>query len=182
MTGHLVLTTLHTQTPPSAIARLNDMGIEPALLATSDQLHRRAAARAAALHQCSEAVRGDAGGARRLGLDPDQATPLLPAARLRRVLAARGYRGRVAMYEVMPCRARFARVLERSTEEISAAALEQGMRTLRQDGARLCVAGVSSLDEIRRVVGYRSPAVRREIADPRASSRARTGRSELASL
>jgi type II secretory ATPase GspE/PulE/Tfp pilus assembly ATPase PilB-like protein len=45
------------------------------------------------------------------------------------------------------------RVLERSTEEISASALEQGMRTLRADGTRLVVAGVTSVDEIRRVVG-----------------------------
>ena len=47
------------------------------------------------------------------------------------------------------------RVLEGSTEEIFAAALAQGMRTLRADGARLCVDGVTSVDEIRRVVGER---------------------------
>ena len=47
------------------------------------------------------------------------------------------------------------RLIEASTEEIFAAAVEMGMQTLRQDGIRLCLAGISSLDEIRRVTGDR---------------------------
>ena len=65
-----------------------------------------------------------------------------------------GYLGRVALYEVMPVHGRTG-LMEASTEEILAAALEQGMTTLRQDGMRRCVAGVSTLDEIRRVTGDR---------------------------
>jgi type II secretory ATPase GspE/PulE/Tfp pilus assembly ATPase PilB-like protein len=45
--------------------------------------------------------------------------------------------------------------VEGSTEELAAAAVEQGMTTLRQDGLRLCVEGITSLDEVRRVVGDR---------------------------
>src|SRR5205085_12408797 len=66
-----------------------------------------------------------------------------------------GYRGRVALYEVMTVQGRIRRLIAASTEEIFAAAVEQGMTTLRQDGLRLCLLGVSSLDEIRRVTGDR---------------------------
>ena len=66
--------------------------------------------------------------------------------------AGTGYTGRVALYEVMEMKGKVRRLVgSGSTDEIFAAALEQGMRTLRQDGIRLCLAGVSSLDEVRRV-------------------------------
>ena len=151
MTGHLVLTTLHAQTAPSAIARLKDMGIEPGLLATSVNciVSQRLARR---LCTCKQEVTATPEELAFLGLDPEQAIPFYRprgCAECSRL----GYRGRVAMYEVMPVEGEVRRVLDRSTEEISAAALEQGMRTLRADGARLCVAGVTSVDEIRRVVG-----------------------------
>jgi type IV pilus assembly protein PilB len=66
-----------------------------------------------------------------------------------------GYRGRVALYEVMPIHGRIRKLVEASTEEIFAAAVEEGTTTLRRDGIRLCVAGTSSVDEIRRVTGDR---------------------------
>jgi type II secretory ATPase GspE/PulE/Tfp pilus assembly ATPase PilB-like protein len=66
-----------------------------------------------------------------------------------------GYRGRAALYEVMPIHGRIRRLVEASTEEIFAAAVEEGMTTLRSDGIRLCVAGISSIEEIRRVTGDR---------------------------
>ena len=50
-----------------------------------------------------------------------------------------GYSGRVALYEVLPIRGTVRKMLERSTEEILAAALDAGMRTMRQDGARLAL-------------------------------------------
>ena len=55
----------------------------------------------------------------------------------------------------MPVHGRIRRLIEASTEEIFAAAVEDGMTTLREDGMRLCRAGISSLDEIRRVTGDR---------------------------
>src|SRR6201999_3538783 len=67
-----------------------------------------------------------------------------------------GYNGRVALYEVMTVQGRMRRLIESgSTEEIFAEATAQGMATLRQDGFRLALAGISSLDEIRRVTGDR---------------------------
>ena len=55
----------------------------------------------------------------------------------------------------MPVQGKIRRLIEASTEEIFAAAVEQGMATLRQSGIRLCLVGVTSFDEIRRVTGDR---------------------------
>ncbi len=55
----------------------------------------------------------------------------------------------------MPINGRIRHLIEASTEEIFAAAVEAGMTTLREDGIRLCRGGVSSLEEIRRVTGDR---------------------------
>jgi type II secretory ATPase GspE/PulE/Tfp pilus assembly ATPase PilB-like protein len=59
----------------------------------------------------------------------------------------------VAIYEVMPIRGEVRRSLGQTTEEIFAAAVAEGMTTLRDDAARLVVAGISSIEEVRRVTG-----------------------------
>jgi len=66
-----------------------------------------------------------------------------------------GYRGRVALYEVMPVTSEIRLLVGAPTDQIFDAAVREGMTTLRQDGMRLCLEGVSSLDEIRRVTGDR---------------------------
>ena len=66
-----------------------------------------------------------------------------------------GFRGRVALYEVMPVTRKIRGLLETSTDEIHHAAVEDGMTTLHEDGIRLCLEGISSLEEIRRVTGER---------------------------
>ena len=65
------------------------------------------------------------------------------------------YRGRVALYEVMPVTREVRALLESGTDEIHQAAIREGMTTLHQDGVRLCIQGVSSLEEIHRVAGER---------------------------
>ena len=67
-----------------------------------------------------------------------------------------GFRGRVALYEVMPVTGDIRRLVGASTDEIYETAISAGMITLRQDGLRLCLEGTSSLDEIRRVTGDRA--------------------------
>jgi type IV pilus assembly protein PilB len=152
MTGHLVLTTLHTNNAPSAIERLKNMGVEASLLASA--------------LNCIVAQRL----ARRLCLECRE--PYWPTSEEQAVLglhdgheiygprgcshcSGTGYRGRVALYEVMPVDKSIRRLIDASTDDILAAALEQGMTTLRQDGLRLVAEGVSSLDEIRRITGDR---------------------------
>ena len=64
-----------------------------------------------------------------------------------------GYRGRVGLYEVMPMTDQIASLVGAPVREIQAAAVAEGMFTLRDDGMRLCLAGVTTLDEVRRVAG-----------------------------
>ena len=56
---------------------------------------------------------------------------------------------------MLPIEGKIRTLLEATTEEIYAAAIEQGMTTLRQDGLRLCLSGVTSVEEVRRIVGDR---------------------------
>jgi len=156
MTGHLVMTTLHTHNAASSIARLADMGVEPSLLATSiNCIVAQRLARRLCMH-CRAPYEPDPGELEELGAEqlPAGATLYRPAGCPN--CAASGFSGRVALYEVMTVQGRLRRLIDSgSTEEIFAEALAQGMTTLRQDGVRLALAGISSLDEIRRVTGDR---------------------------
>jgi type IV pilus assembly protein PilB len=154
LTGHLVLTTLHAHNAASSMARLRDMGVEPGLLATAmncvvaQRLARRLCLDCREPYTPSDEERAEAGD--ELPVD----APLYRPVGCTRC-AGSGYRGRVALYEVMPVHGDVRRRVAASTEEIFAAAVEQGMTTLRQDGMRVCLAGISSLEEIRRVTGDR---------------------------
>src|SRR5438034_1520873 len=152
MTGHLVLTTLHTHNAASSIARLKDMGVEPSLLATAINC---IVAQRLARRLCLECREAYEPGAEELEAMGAPAGTVLYRARGCIRCAGTGYKGRVALYEVMPIQGRIRRLVEASTEEIFAAAVADGMQTLRQDGLRLCLSGVSSLEEIRRVTGDR---------------------------
>ena len=72
-----------------------------------------------------------------------------------------GYRGRVGLYEVMPVTDEIAGLVGAPTREIEAKAVEQGMFTLRDDGIRLSIAGVTTVEEVRRVAGDRLDLSRR---------------------
>jgi type IV pilus assembly protein PilB len=154
MTGHLVLTTLHTHNAASSIERLKDMGVEPSLLSSSVNciVAQRLARRLCV--ECREPYAPADEELTQFGVESDPARTLF---RARGCLhcAGTGYRGRVALYEVMTVHGHIRRLLGGSTDEIFAAAVEDGMTTLRQDGLRLVFDGVSSLDEIRRVTGDR---------------------------
>jgi type IV pilus assembly protein PilB len=155
MTGHLVLTTLHAHTASSAIGRMKQMGVDPQLLAGSlNAIVAQRLARRLCL-ECREAYEPSPEELDELGADEDvQVEQLYRAAGCVRC-GGTGYRGRIALYEVLAVEGTFRRLIEASTQEFFAAAVEHGMRTLGQAGSRLCVEGVSSLDEIRRVTGDR---------------------------
>jgi type IV pilus assembly protein PilB len=156
MTGHLVLTTLHTNDAPSAIARLESMNIDPALLASSvNCIVAQRLARRLCTH-CREAYAPDEPELRTIGFPVgEQQPPRLFRATGCLQCTGTGYHGRVAVYEVLPVEGKIRTLIEASTEEIYAAAVEQGMTTMRQDGLRLCLAGVTSVEEVRRIVGDR---------------------------
>jgi type IV pilus assembly protein PilB len=154
MTGHLVLTSLHTQNAAASIERLKDMAVEPGLLsaALNCVVAQRLARRLCP--ECRKPYAPTANDLEELELG-DGAVPTLYEADGCARCARIGYQGRVALYEIMPVRGRVRGLVHASTDEIFAAAVEEGMRTLRQDGHRLVLEGVTSLSEIRRVTGDR---------------------------
>ena len=156
MTGHLVLTTLHTHNAASSIARLRDMGVDQSLIATSiNCIVAQRLARRLCVH-CREAYVPTQAEQIADGLNGVlEEGEVLYRPRGCAECADTGYNGRVALYEVMPISGKIRHLIEASTEEIFAAAVGAGMITLREDGIRLCRAGISSLEEIHRVTGDR---------------------------
>ena len=154
MTGHLVLTSLHAHNAASAIARLRDMGVDTSLLASSlNAVVAQRLARRLCVH-CRRRYTAQPG---ELGLSspPLGDEVVLYAAVGCAKCQSTGYAGRVALREVMPVHGEVRALVESSAEEIFAAAVRQGMTTLRDDGMRLALAGTSSVEEIRRVTGIR---------------------------
>jgi type IV pilus assembly protein PilB len=154
MTGHLVLTSLHTQNAASSIERLKDMGVEASLLSSAiNCIIAQRLARRLCL-ECREpyAPTDDELAELEVGDGPSP-TLYEPVGCTR--CSRTGYRGRVALYEIMPVRGRLRSLVRASTEEIFAAAVQGGMKTLKQDGLRLVREGVTSLSEVRRVTGDR---------------------------
>ena len=154
MTGHLVLTSLHAHNAAGAIARLRDMGVHASMLASS---LNAVVAQRLARRLCVHCRREYAANAEELGVADQSMSDdvLLYDAVGCAKCQGTGYTGRVALREVMPVYGEVRALVESSAEEIFAAAVRQGMTTLRDDGMRLALTGVSSVDEIRRVTGIR---------------------------
>jgi type II secretory ATPase GspE/PulE/Tfp pilus assembly ATPase PilB-like protein len=154
LTGHLVLTTLHTNDAAGAIGRLRNLGIESDLLPgavnciVSQRLARRLCIHCRAPYEPTREELGQ-GGLVQVGTS----LPTLYRGTGCLQCGGSGYTGRVAMYELMPVQGLGSILVKGTTEEIFHAACEHGMRTLREDGLRLALAGVTSLDEVRRVTG-----------------------------
>ena len=153
-TGHLVLTSLHAHNAAGAIARLRDMGVDPGLLAGS---LNAVVAQRLARRLCTHCREPYGTTAEIAGIASEQISG--PVTLFRSVGCAKcqatGYMGRVALREVMPVQGEVRALVERSAEEIFQAAVRQGMTTMGDDGMRLALAGVSSIEEIRRVTGIR---------------------------
>jgi type IV pilus assembly protein PilB len=154
LTGHLVLSTLHTNDAPSAITRLIEMGVEPFLVASA--LDCIVAQRLARM-LCSSCKRRTIIPAKVLQENGYRARVELEAyepAGCRRC-GSSGYRGRVGLYEVMKMSPEIqALALERSpAEAIRDVAVSQGMTRLRDDGLQKVRQGRTSMAEIARVIG-----------------------------
>ena len=156
LTGHLVFSTLHTNDAASAMTRLVEMGVEPFLVGSAlecvvaQRLGRRLCSK------CAETYTAGAEFVAHVGL-PVKAGQKAP--KLRRPVgctacAGTGYHGRVAIVEVMRVSDEIRRLTaEHSTaEDIKKQAIAEGMRTLREDGLRKALAGVTSVEEVLRVV------------------------------
>jgi type IV pilus assembly protein PilB len=152
LTGHMVLTTLHTNDAPGAVARLGEMGIESFLTASAIEC---VVAQRLARQLCTYCKRRtvappeallEAG--LRVGTDLEVYEPV-GCARCNHT----GYRGRIGLYSVMPMsdEIKSLTVSHAAETEIAAVAREQGMLTLREDGLAKVRAGVTSLGEIARI-------------------------------
>jgi type IV pilus assembly protein PilB len=155
LTGHLVLSTLHTNDAPSAITRLTEMGIEPFLVGSAldcvvaQRLARRLCSKCKEpyvptlefLHQA------------RIPWMSDQLPTLYRAVGCS-ACSRTGYKGRLALHEVMAVTEEVERlaVEQRPAAVIGRVAREQGMISLRDDGLAKVVAGATSVEEILRVV------------------------------
>jgi general secretion pathway protein E len=151
LTGHLLLSTLHTNTAAAAITRLLDMGIDDYLLTSTinaiagQRLIRRLCVECRMERDVPDAVR------QRFGLPPQTAS--LYAARGCDACEGTGYRGRTSIIEIFTLDADLQRlVLERAdARALEAAAVERGMRTMFRHGVERVLAGETTLDEILRV-------------------------------
>jgi type IV pilus assembly protein PilB len=151
ITGHLVLSTLHTNDAPTAMARLVEMGMEPYLVASAINcvVGQRLARRLC--ESCSQVVTIPAA-ALAPGAEGD--VEVREASGCARC-GGTGYRGRTGLFEVMPVThaIREAILTRAPAATIAAVAEEEGMRRLREDGMVKVKAGVTSLAEVTRVTG-----------------------------
>lgn len=155
LTGHLVLSTLHTNDAPSALTRLTEMGVEPFLSASAinSVLAQRLARRLCP--ECKEAYTPDIEVLDRVGFpyEPGRVPQLYRAVGCKRCSGI-GYKGRMGVHEVMMVTEEIERacVNHASGDEIARIAIEQGMKTLRDDGFEKVRMGLTSIEEIMRVV------------------------------
>ncbi|MBI4722443.1 MAG: type IV-A pilus assembly ATPase PilB [Candidatus Stahlbacteria bacterium] len=153
LTGHLVLSTLHTNDAPSSISRLMDMGIEPFLISSSltlivaQRLIRRICPR------CKEPTTVAPEAIERAGLNPEEIADITPYHGRGCDDCQGGYRGREGVYEIMVVtqKIRDLTVERRPATEIMKAAISEGMMTLKQSALLKFKKGITTLEEVLRV-------------------------------
>jgi type II secretory ATPase GspE/PulE/Tfp pilus assembly ATPase PilB-like protein len=151
LTGHLVFSTLHTNDAPSAVARLVDIGVQPFLVASSvraviaQRLVRRLCGNCKQPGELSETE------LRALNLDPGE----LVDAQVMKTVGCQecrqtGYKGRIGIFEIFAIDDSVRHLINNrsSTLMLRHRARESGMRTLREDGVRKVLAGLTSAEEV----------------------------------
>jgi type IV pilus assembly protein PilB len=157
LTGHLVLSTLHTNDAPQAITRLNEMGVEPFLTgaAVSAVLAQRLA-RKLCTH-CCEMYTPTVDELLKARVSPDVAAASDGMVFYRKKGCPRcnqtGYKGRIGIYQLLTMSEQLESlaVTKASREDIERAAISEGMRTLWDDGLAKVAAGLTSIEELARV-------------------------------
>src|SRR5262244_2308711 len=151
LTGHLVLSTLHTNDAPSTISRLMNMGIEPFLVATSVHLIQAQRLVRRICKECKTEVRVPVEAVVDVGFAPSEAKEV-KAFKGAGCSACNGtgYKGRVGLYEVMEVTddMRELILIGASGLELRKKAIEQGMLTLRQSGLEKIRQGLTTIDEV----------------------------------
>ena len=155
LTGHLCLSTLHTNDAPSATTRLTDMGVEPFIVSSSvigvlaQRLVRRLCSR------CKESYEPTEIEITRLQITPEQAAKLtFHRGRGCQYCRNSGYSGRVAVYELMMCNAEVREAISQGipAQQLRTVALRNGMKSMKYDGLIKVNAGTTSAAEVLRVM------------------------------
>ena len=156
LTGHLVLSTLHTNDAPSAATRLVEMGIEPFLVGSALDVVVAQRLCRSLCERCKAEYRPEPEQLLRIGYPWTEGEPLPVLYRPAgcSTCSQTGYRGRLALHEVMTVNEEISRltVARASTDEITRTAVEQGMAELKQDGWLKVAQGRTSIAEVLRVV------------------------------
>jgi type IV pilus assembly protein PilB len=158
LTGHFVLSTLHTNDAPSALTRLNEMGVEPFLTGSAvtavlaQRLVRKLCTHCCEMYMATQEEMLDA------RFTPEQAAAADGVGLYRKKGCPRcnqtGYKGRVGVYQLMIMSETLSRLAAQhaSREEIERAGMEMGMKTLWDDGLAKVTAGLTSIEELARVL------------------------------
>src|SRR5579863_3423536 len=153
LTGHLVLSTLHTNDAPSTVSRLMNMGIEPFLVATSVHLICAQRLIRRICKECSETVDVPVQTLIEEGFSPEEAKTIkIQKGKGCGVCNNTGYKGRCGLYEVMEVddEIRELVLVGASAVELKKKAIERGMITLRRSGLIKVAAGMTTLEEVAR--------------------------------
>ena len=156
ITGHLVVSTLHTNSAASTITRLADMGVENYLIADSvvgiiaQRLVRRICPKCGIDSEATETEKII------LGVENVSGPVKIKRAAVGGQCmhcGGNGYRGRVGVYEIMPITSKLRNLISAGTraDDIEAAALEEGMKTLRMAAAGYALQGITTIEEVKRI-------------------------------
>lgn len=159
LTGHLVLSTLHTNDAPSAVNRLVDIGIEPFLIASSLNLIQAQRLLRKVCKNCRKKMDPDNSDKievlKKMGVTEEDIRNgnIYEAGDGCPECGSSGYKGRIAVTEVMPISMNLRQMILKgaSTDDIRSAAHKEGMRTLRDDGIIKLKKGLTTIDEVLRV-------------------------------
>ncbi len=154
LTGHMVLSTLHTNDAPGAISRLTEMNVEPFLISSAiscvqaQRLARRLCKECKQEYKPEKSILTDIG----FPLEGNK-VPKLYWPKGCKKCANTGYKGRVGLYEIMLMSEEIERLtIERApADEIKAVAIKEGMSTLKHDGFKKVLLGLTSIEEVLRV-------------------------------
>ncbi|HDI83196.1 MAG TPA: type IV-A pilus assembly ATPase PilB [candidate division WOR-3 bacterium] len=155
LTGHLVLSTIHTNDAPSTVNRLVDMGIEPFLVASSLNLIQAQRLMRKVCPKCKEPYEPEEKLLREAGIDPEmlKGGTLYKRGKGCQLCGFTGYKGRIAVTEVMPITPQLRDMILRgaTSDELRETARKEGMRTLREDAIIKLKKGITTVEEVLRV-------------------------------
>jgi len=154
LTGHLVLSTIHTNDAPSTVNRLIDMGVEPFLVSSSLNLIQAQRLIRKVCKDCKESVEYDPKFLLSAGMDPEKlGTTTFYKGKGCPTCSYSGYKGRMAITEVMPITPKIRNMILHgaSVDDLRNTAKEEGMRTLREDAVIKLKKGITTVEEVIRV-------------------------------